>query len=227
MPWRFSYKSLKFLPAAFSALHPVMQEPPWGASPGFVSLLSGYISSYINAFASPAGSRSCINVLLQFSVFTVSTAALLGRKGSFLLCGHSWFLCGCWCRAEVFSFYPCGIIYTQWEGKHLEYRTLCFMGVKCSVLSGSSFASCEVFSAVLSVSLLCLCYYLWAWCSWALKGSSELQFCWAERCCWHLWSITDSPKGFQPKGQGQGEHFFSVSLFFPCFLPQCLTKCRL
>lgn len=34
MPWRFSYKSLKFLPAAFSVLHPVMQELPWGGSRG-------------------------------------------------------------------------------------------------------------------------------------------------------------------------------------------------
>lgn len=209
MPWRFSYKSLKFLPAAFSALHPVMQEPPWGASPGFVILLSGYISLYINAFASPAGSRSCINVLLQFSVFTVSTAALLGRKGSFLLCGHSWFLCGCWCRAEVFSFYPCGIIYTQWEGKRLEYRTLCFMGVKCSVLSGSSLllARCSV-PCLLAVSSVCAttCELDVHKHSKAAMNSSSVELRGAAGTCGQL---RTAPMGFSPKGRGR------VSIFFP------------
>lgn len=222
MPWRFSYKSLKFLPAAFSALHPVMQEPPWGASPGFVILLSGYISLYINAFASPAGSRSCINVLLQFSVFTVSTAALLGRKGSFLLCGHSWFLCGCWCRAEVFSFYPCGIIYTQREGKRLEYRTLCFMGVKCSVLSGSSLllARCSVpcFLAVLSVlllvSLMCTSTQRLQWTpvllSWEVLLAPVVNY--------------GQPQWVSAQRAGAGWAFFFRESFFPMFSTTVLNK---
>lgn len=95
-----------------------------------------------------SSSRSC--------VFIVSAAALLGRKGSFLLCGYSWFLCGCWCWAEVFFFYPCGIIFTL-RGETSWIQDVVFHGCWAQCAFRFVFANKPGTDCSLRSSFPCLC----------------------------------------------------------------------
>lgn len=127
-------------------------------------------------------------------VFIVSAAALLGRKGSFPLCGYSWFLCGCWCWAEVFFFfYSCGVILTL-RGETSWIQDVVFHGcwVQCTFRfvfankPGIDYLSSVSHTLLLLASLNC-------------RSTQRLQWTPAllnRRCCLYLWLIAGCPKGF-------------------------------
>ena len=140
-------------------------------------------------------------------MFIVSAAALLGRKGSFLLCGYSWFLCGCWCCAEVFFFYPCGIILTL-RGETSWIQDVVFHGCWALCAFRFVFANKPGTDCPLRSSFLCLCVaHIATACELKLQehskapvNSSSVELRGAACTCDKLEA---APKAFSLKGRGR------------------------